>query len=171
VERFLTNLDRSQLLGIEATKQMLLERAELREIERQAFRDLSAVGVLKEGLTTPELGQGVMNLLWGANSAIEASARTIAAELAAGAADMAANVAGEAIEMLGDMIGATAMTPERIEAAIAAREEASEQHEIDLIRFRSDADYRLQCETREREKVEEEQRRYYEQQQERSRER
>src|SRR5581483_8722105 len=173
VERFLTNLDRSQLLGIEATKQMLLERTELREIERQAFRDLSAVGVLEEGITTREMGQGALNVLRGANSAIGATVRTIGhgAALAAGAAELVANVAGETIEMLGDMIGATEMTPERIQAAIDAREQAAAQHELDVIRSRADADYGLQREAREREKLDEErQRRYYEQQ-ERERER
>ena len=174
VEKFLAKLDRTDLLGIEPTKQLMQERADLHEIERQAFRDLSGVGVLKDGITTIQLGQEVSHLLHVTRSAAVQTMQTIqgAAAIAGMAGEAVANIASEAIEMLGDMIGATQMTPERVQAAIDAREVTAEQREIDMVRFREDADYRRRCEAREREESEHErQRRYYEKQQERERER
>jgi hypothetical protein len=46
-QKFMSSLDTKTLRGVEPTKQAMQGRAEQREIERQAFRDLSAVGLLK----------------------------------------------------------------------------------------------------------------------------
>jgi hypothetical protein len=46
-QEFMASLDPKTVLGVEATKQRMQDLADTREIERQAFRDLSAVGLLK----------------------------------------------------------------------------------------------------------------------------
>jgi len=92
--------------------------------------------------------------------------------------DAVAGAAGGLIGALGDGFGATALTPERIEAMQADAKAAkvkgaqrAEDQKIDMQRFRADAEYRRQVEQREAEKLAQEQRRYYEQQQERERQR
>jgi len=153
VEKFLARLDRTDLLGIEATKQVVRERAELHEIERQAFRDLSAVGVLDRD-NDPRLGRQNVGQETSAQPIIGAAGKAI---------ETLANLAESAIDMIGDMFGAaTPMSPERIQAAVEAKEGSAVQAEIDLKRFRSDADYRRQTEGQEGQRIAEQQRNYYE---------
>jgi hypothetical protein len=135
IEKFLATLDRSQLNGIEATRHAIQDRGELREIERQAFRDLSGIGLLTQetdraaGRKDPKRGRE----------------RDVSAAPLKGAAGRAvetiANIAGEAIEMLGDMFGATEMTEERIRAILDAREQRADQFEIHLEKLRADEDH------------------------------
>ncbi len=91
------------------------------------------------------------------------------AEAAGKVLESESNIAGEAFEILGHMFGATTMMPERIQAALDARDKAAEEHKIDPARFLSDADCRRQCEAREAQKIDEERSRYHEQQKERER--
>jgi hypothetical protein len=93
--------------------------------------------------------------------------------------EAAAQILGAAMEGIGNMFGATAMTPERIEAAREQRKQqgfkneaaAAQQEKIDIARFRVDADHRREVQAREREKLEQETRKYYDQQKDRDRDR
>ena len=84
-------------------------------------------------------------------------ARGAAAKAFAGVAE----VAGAAIQLLGDMFGATEITEERVAAAVDARDKAAAQSEIDMARFRADADYRRKVEAGEAQKIEQERQRVY----------
>jgi hypothetical protein len=163
LHKFMAKLDPSTVQSLGAVKQLVQARAEVREIERQAFRDLIGVGLLKRDsdvrLPKDQIGH-------------EPSADPLTGVAAAAggkALQTLANIAENAIQALGDMFGATEMTPERIQAAIEAQAQASEKAEdIDLARFREDSYYRHECEARARQKLEEE-KRQYEQQRERDR--
>jgi hypothetical protein len=148
--------------GVEETKQVMQDRAELHEIERQAFRDISSVGILpawsaflKRESEQPALGKPAVER--------EASAAPLMS-MGGQAVEAVADLAGKFIEMLADMISPTPITPERVQASVDAKER---REEIDLARFRSDADYRRQVEAGEAAKIQQEQRRYYDQQRER----
>ena len=135
IEKFLAKLDRSQLKGIEGTRQAIQDRAELRDVERQAFRDLSGIGLL-----TPEKDRAGGRK--DPKPGIERDVSVAPLKGAAGKAlETVANIASEAIEMLGDMFGATEMTEERIQAILEAREQRAEQFEIDLKRLHADEDH------------------------------
>ena len=80
-----------------------------------------------------------------------------------------ADIAGEAIEMLGDMFGATAMTPERIEIAKAAREHRIEEQHSAAAEAREEKRYhdrqdRQQADAAKAKEIEERQSRYWERQ-------
>ena len=93
--------------------------------------------------------------------------------------EAAAQIFGAAMEGIGNFFGATAMTPERIDAAREQRKQqgfknedtAAKQEKIDVERFRRDGDYRREVQAREREKLEQDTRKYYEQQKDRDRDR
>lgn len=161
VQRFLSKADWKGLSGIEETRQVMQTRAEVREIERQAFRDLSAVGLLSRD-NDPRLGKDQTGQATSGAPLIRRGGKALVA---------LANIAEEAIQVLGDFFGgATEMTPDRIRAVIDARERAAEEQEIDLARLRLDDAYdRGQADARERERLEEEARRYYERERERER--
>jgi hypothetical protein len=164
IERFLSRLDREQLQGIEATRQTVEERADLLEIERQAFRDLSSVGVLQEGITTNQLIHGALDVLSAPRYAAEDVAQTIqmGANAAGKAMDAIADIAGEALEIIGDMFCPTAVTPERVQAALDAQDQRAKQREIDLAKQRDDDDHarRMEAQRQEERKREEERKRY-----------
>ena len=135
IEKFLAKLDQSQLKGIEATRQAIQDRGELRDVERQFFRDLSGIGLL-----TPEQNRAAGRKE--PKPGIERDASAAPLKGAAGrAVEAVANIAGEAIEMLGDMFGATEMTEDRIQAIVHASEQRAEQFEIDLNKLRADDDH------------------------------
>lgn len=147
IDKFLARLDRTGMQGIAATKQALIERADQREIERQAFRDLSAVGLLdrNEKPARENIGKDV------AAPAI----RSVAGKTF----DAVANAVAEVFELF----GATAMTPERIEAAAEARERAAEQAEIDHALSQAEMDDLVRVENRREHEAEaQRQREYYE---------
>jgi len=58
LEKFMAPLDRKDFQGIEATREDLYARATEREILRQAFRDLSSVGLLPKG-KKPDRGRSL----------------------------------------------------------------------------------------------------------------
>jgi hypothetical protein len=147
-------VDSFQLQGIDATKDALDSRAEERAAFWEATKLANATTIDRNAWEPGKVG-----LL---NTAAEAYG--MAGNTAGKLADGIANIAGEAIEMLGDMVGATAMTPERISAAVDAKERREAQKEIDFARFRSDADYRRGVEAAEALKLQQERERlYYEQ--------
>jgi MobA/MobL family len=181
IRKFMETLDPKAALSIEATKQIMQDRAEAFDLERQAFRDLNAVGVLKgEGLSTRQLewaagkvDRDVTDILSGAGVAANLTKNTVSRGVAAVGKPLEklAELAAAAIEFLGNMFGATALTPERIQAAVDAQEKAAAEADLDLARFKADKDYRRMIEAREEQKLEQERSRYYEQQQERDRQR
>lgn len=158
IQQFMRALEPSKVQGLDATKQLVQERADLHEIERQAFRDLSGIGLLKHP-KEPQLGK----------EAVERDVSAAPLTKAAGKAlEGIANLVTDATEMVFDFFGgATEMTPERIAASIDAKQQRVEQAKIDMERFRSDAEYRRQVEAQEAQKLEAEQRAYYEKQRER----
>ena len=151
------SLDTSQLKGIDATKAMLDNRAQTRAAHSQDIR-LDNATWMKDW--APERSPKDRSF-----PALQRGALAKGGKIA----DYVANIIGEAIEMLGNMFGATAMTPERIQAAVDARDRAAKQQDIDLARFRIDADYRRQVQAREREKLEKEAQKYSERERERDR--
>lgn len=156
IQQFMAALDPSTVQGIAATKQLVQERAEVQEFERQAFRELSGIGLLRRDKETR-----------GAET-IEKDAAAPVTRTAGKAVESIANLVTDAAEMVFDFLGgATPMTPERIVAAIDAKEQRAEQAQIDMARFRSDAEYRRQVEAQEAQKLEAEQRAYYQKQRER----
>lgn len=158
VEKFLSKLDRKELQGIAATKDAIRERQEIHELERQAFRDLSAVGLLN-----PPKDRGREN------PSKEVSAAPITKAAGKGIESIA-SMAGAVLELFGDMFGATEMTEERILAAIDAQEKASGQAEAELALGSEEAGRELRNEHREFQELEEQkQRDYYEEQYERQR--
>jgi len=111
----------------------------------------------------PDQGADASREMGGKDTAVR-ELQTRAGALAGRGLDTLANAVSEAIEMLGDMVGATAMTPERIQASLDAREEAAEQRLKDWTRLRreDDEDRRSQ-DQRERKLEEERQQKLYEQ--------
>ena len=156
VQEFLKPVS-SEFKGLDATKEMMNTRAGERAAQRDTLRLEKATQInAKAPAQSAKSDKG----------AVAAIAKTIGGK----AIDAVANIAGEAIEMLGDMFGATAMTPERIEAARDAKERRTAQHEIDMTRFRSDADYRRQVEAQEAQRLQQErERKSFEQERERQR--
>jgi hypothetical protein len=181
VEKFMATLDPGSVLTLTEARQSLEETFKVREAEYQAFRGFNALGSLNEGVSAHDLKQAAIDVkqeaagvISAAGSVAEHTAQTIelGAKLAGPVLETVANIAGEAIEMLGDMFGATAMTPERVQAAIDARKRAAEQREIEHEWLRKDAENRRQAEAREKQRREEEEaRRSYEQDKERGWER
>jgi hypothetical protein len=152
-DRYLVKLgiDPGQLKGIDATKEVLDLRAKNRAAFWEAVKLEKATRIYRDAWETGVKG-ALLEIYENAGPKLGK------------AAEMVANIAGEAIEMLGDMVGATAMTPERIEAVIDAKERRGAQYDIDMARFRSDADYRRGVEAQEAQKLEQERERsYYEQ--------
>ena len=68
---------------------------------------------------------------------------------------------------MGDAFGATAETPERIQAKVEAHEKAAAEAEVDWARFKEDKTYRHIVQIREAQKLEEERQRESYQQRER----
>jgi len=166
VQKFMAKLDPSAVQSLSAVKELLQARAEVREIERQAFRDLTAVGLLKRE-SDPRLAKDQLG-----HEPSAGPLTSLAAAAGGQAFQTLADIAENAIQILSDMFGATEMTPERVRAAVDAREQAIEKAgDIDVERSREDSYYRHECETRERQKLEEEQQRQYEQERERELER
>ncbi len=148
VDKFLARLDRAGMQGIAATKQALIERADQREIERQAFRDLSAVGLLDRNEKPARQNTG----------------RDLAAPALRSIAGKTFDAVANAVAEVFELFGATAMTPERIEAAAEARERAVEQAEIDHGLSQAEMDDLIRVENRREHEAEaQREREYYEQ--------
>jgi hypothetical protein len=170
IEKFLAPLDRSSLPSIEATKQIIQDRAAAFDLERQAFRDLSSLGVLKREKDTRPTGRLGREI-----SGKDPSSRVVtrqAEHVTGKALEAVAELAAGAIETLANMFGATERTPEQIQAAHDAGERAAAAAEIDRERFKSEQDHLRAVEAQEAQKLDQErQRTYYERQRDGGRER
>lgn len=176
IRKFIETVEPKAVNTIEAAKQIMQDRAEAFEMERQAFRDLNAVGVLKkdEGITTRQLERAaskldrdVADILSGAGVAANIAKDTLSkgVKVIGKPLEKLAELAAAAIEFVGNMFGATPQTPDRIQARVDAHEKAAAQADFDRARFKVDKEYRLMIEARDAQKLEQDrQRSYYERQ-------
>jgi hypothetical protein len=141
IQKLTAVLDPKMLESIGSATTIMQERADLHEIERQAFRDLSSVGVLKRG-KDQKPGREIIKDV--SMQPLKSQASKIAGQALEGAADLLGGLIGA----LGDAFGATELTPERILAMAEAREEADAQAEIDWTQFKIDKSHEHFDETR-----------------------
>ena len=124
IESFMAPLERKDYQGVDATRLFLQARAELRDIKRQAFRDASAIGLLKRPAERAGRGGGRLPSL--------GKAAGIAAKIPTRAVGKTLDFVAAAFESL----LVPQLTPEqKREAQITARErEAEAEASLDLSR-------------------------------------
>jgi hypothetical protein len=151
VQKFMATLDRKEFQGVGAVLKTVQERAELRDIERQAFRDLSA-GEMKRAKDPRPAGRLPRTALTGKSAAGNIKGglhKSVAALEKVGG--LAASM-GKAFDVVGGMLESLAapkLTPEQIRDGEKAkdRREAAAEDTIDFSRHTAEtAQHRRQVE-------------------------
>jgi len=143
VQKFMATLDKKEFQSVTATLNTVQERAELRDIERQAFRDLSAGEMKRAKDPRPTGRQGRA-----ARADIADTAHKLKSSSAA-IGKTATRSIGKTLEVIGGMVESLAapkLTPEQIHECEKARDrrEAEADATIDFSRHTAETAQRRQ---------------------------
>jgi hypothetical protein len=150
VQKFMATLDKKDFQSVAAVLKTVQERAELRDIERQAFRDLSAGELKRPKDTRPtgRLGREARSDFADTSHKLKSSSAVIG--------KTAARSIGKTLEFIGGMVESLAapkLTPEQIHEGekAADRREAAAENTIDFSRYTTEMAQRRQQQENERE--------------------
>jgi hypothetical protein len=155
VQKFMATLDRKEFQSVVVVLKAVQERAELRDIERQAFRDLSAGEMKREkdGRPTGRLPRPALTAKSAASNLKQGLHKSVAA--VAKTASIAASF-GKVFETVGNLVEAIAapkLTPEQIVDAAKAkdRREAEAETTIDFSRYTAETEQHRRQQEQDRE--------------------